>query len=182
MLTMRGQALCRVQAARPCLRSPAAFSSARVTRRTLRVRASADPSTEPGTEKKGEVLENPDSEAARKRAEAERLRAAEKFMVIGSGTAQCKGCGYEYKPENGDPDFPVPKGVLFQDLPDDYVCPICGAAKPKFESRVKVVAGFAENQQYGLGTNSMTGNQKLLLIYGALLAFVLLFLSGYALE
>jgi hypothetical protein len=33
-----------------------------------------------------------------------------------------------------------------------------------------------------LGTNSMTGNQKLLLIYGALLAFVALFLSGYALE
>ncbi len=44
------------------------------------------------------------------------------------------------------------------------------------------MAGFAENQQYGIGTNSMTGNQKLLLIYGALLAFVLLFLSGYALE
>lgn len=72
--------------------------------------------------------------------------------------------------------------MLFQDLPDDYACPICGAAKGKFESRVKVVAGFAENQQYGFGTNSMTGNQKLLLIYGALLAFVALFLSGYALE
>jgi hypothetical protein len=37
--------------------------------------------------------QNPDSEIARKKAEAERLRAAEKFMVIGSGTAQCKGCG-----------------------------------------------------------------------------------------
>jgi hypothetical protein len=37
--------------------------------------------------------QNPDSEVARKKAEAERLRAAEKFMVIGSGTAQCKGCG-----------------------------------------------------------------------------------------
>jgi hypothetical protein len=35
-------------------------------------------------------------------------------MVIGSGTAQCKGCGYEYSPEKGDPDFPVPKGVRFQ--------------------------------------------------------------------
>ena len=37
--------------------------------------------------------QNPDSELAKKRAQAERLRAAEKFMVIGSGTAQCKGCG-----------------------------------------------------------------------------------------
>jgi hypothetical protein len=37
--------------------------------------------------------QNLDSEVARKKAEAARLRAAEKFMVIGSGTAQCKGCG-----------------------------------------------------------------------------------------
>jgi hypothetical protein len=42
------------------------------------------------------------------------LRAAEKFMVIGSGTAACKGCGYEYSPEKGDPDFPVARGTLFQ--------------------------------------------------------------------
>jgi hypothetical protein len=55
-----------------------------------------------------------DTESARKKAEADRLRAAEKFMVIGSGTAVCKGCGYEYTPDKGDPDFPVPKGVLFQ--------------------------------------------------------------------
>ena len=75
------------------------------------------------------------------------------------------------RPERGDPDFPVPRGITFQALPDDYCCPICGAPKERFESRVKVVAGFAENQQYGLGTNSMTGNQKLLLIYGA--AFLL---------
>jgi rubredoxin len=125
---------------------------------------------------------DPESETARKKAEADRLRAAEKFMVIGSGTAQCKGCGYEYSPEKGDPDFPVPKGVRFQELPEDYNCPICGATKDKFESRVKVVAGFAENQQYGLGTNSMTGEQKSLLIYGVLALFFILFLGGYALN
>jgi len=79
-----------------------------------------------------------------------------------------------------NPNSPTPHP--HQDLPDDYVCPICGATKSRFESRVKVVAGFAENQQYGFGTNSMTGNQKLLIIYGTLLLFVLLFLSGYALE
>lgn len=59
-------------------------------------------------------LQDPESETGRKKAEADRLRAAEKFMVIGSGTAQCKGCGYEYTPEKGDPDFPIPKGVRFQ--------------------------------------------------------------------
>lgn len=59
-------------------------------------------------------LQDDDSETARKKQEAERLRAAEKFMVIGAGTATCKGCGYEYKPENGDPDFPIPKGMRFE--------------------------------------------------------------------
>lgn len=46
----------------------------------------------------------------------------------------------------------------------------------------QVVAGFAENQKYGLGTNSMTGDQKLILIYGTLLLFFILFIGGYALE
>lgn len=43
---------------------------------------------------------------------------------------------------------------------------------------VQVVAGFAENQQYGLGTNSMTGEQKSLLIYGTLAVFFIMFLAG----
>eukprot|EP00775_Hariotina_reticulata_P009443 gene9443-9609_t len=143
---------------------------------------SADPSTEPSAAADEVTDEDLESDSARKKAEADRLRAAEKFMVIGSGTAECKGCGYQYTPDKGDPDFPVPRGVRFQDLPEDYTCPICGAPKTKFESRVKVVAGFAENQRYGLGTNSMTGSQKLLLIYGALAFFFALFLAGYALE
>eukprot|EP00882_Tetradesmus_deserticola_P005866 GHRQ01006174.1.p1 GENE.GHRQ01006174.1~~GHRQ01006174.1.p1 ORF type:complete len:149 (+),score=45.11 GHRQ01006174.1:192-638(+) len=71
-------------------------------------------SADPGTEPSASEFEELDSESARKKAEADRLRAAEKFMVIGSGTAVCKGCGYEYAPDKGDPDFPVPKGVLFQ--------------------------------------------------------------------
>ena len=49
-------------------------------------------------------------------------------------------------------------------------------------ARMTVVAGFAENQGYGLGTNSMTGGQKSALIYGALAVFFALFLAGYALE
>ncbi len=79
------------------------------------------------------------------------------------------------------PAFPRPRPRT-QDLPADYYCPICGAPKDRFKSKLKVVAGFAENQKYGLGTNSMTSNQKLLLIYGALALFFLLFLGGYALE
>lgn len=156
-------------------------SSIAKPRKYVVLHASADPRTEPEVQRGGEI-ENPDSEAVLKRVEAEKLRAAEKFMVIGSGEATCTGCGYEYKPERGDPDFPVPKGMKFEDIPGDYFCPICGASKEKFESRIKVVAGFAENQKYGLGTNSMTGDQKLALIYGALIFFFICFLLGYALE
>ncbi|GIM11288.1 hypothetical protein Vretimale_14783, partial [Volvox reticuliferus] len=167
MLSLRSSQLtCRPVAPRPAF----SVTPGHVIARNIRLRSSPETDTEFLTE------------AERKKAEAEKLRAAEKFMVIGSGSATCKGCGYEYKPEKGDPDFPVPPGVSFQALPDDYVCPICGAPKSKFESRMKVVAGFAENQKYGLGGNSMTESQKSLLIYGALAVFFILFLAGYALE
>lgn len=59
---------------------------------------------------------------------------------------------------------------------------MCGAERTLFESKAKEVAGFAANQGYGLGTNSMTGDQKSLLIYGSLLFFFALFLLGYTLE
>lgn len=55
-----------------------------------------------------------ESDSELKAKEQERLRAAEKFMIIGSGTATCGGCGYEYKPDRGDPDFPVPRGTTFK--------------------------------------------------------------------
>ena len=54
---------------------------------------------------------------------------------------------------------------MLQGLPEDWNCPICGAEKDKFQSKAKEIAGFAENQKYGLGTNSLTGGQKSLLIF-----------------
>ena len=57
-----------------------------------------------------------------------------------------------------------------------------GADKTKFKNLGKQVAGFAQNQGYGLGTNSMTGGEKSLLIYGALALFFALFLGGYLRE
>jgi rubredoxin len=44
----------------------------------------------------------------------------------------CSVCGYVYDPAAGDPDGGVKKGVPFADLPDDWACPICGAAKDQF--------------------------------------------------
>ena len=44
----------------------------------------------------------------------------------------CDVCGYVYDPEKGDPDNGVQPGTSFTDLPDDWVCPVCGAAKSAF--------------------------------------------------
>ena len=45
---------------------------------------------------------------------------------------ECLACGYIYDPEKGDPDSGVNPGTAFADLPDDYVCPVCGAGKDQF--------------------------------------------------
>jgi len=58
-----------------------------------------------------------DSESAQKLAEAEWLRQAEKFMVVGTGEATCMGCGYEYQPKNGDPEYPITPGTYFSVRP-----------------------------------------------------------------
>ena len=46
---------------------------------------------------------------------------------------RCRICGYIYDPEKGDPDGGIPPGTAFEDLPDDWYCPLCGASKDAFE-------------------------------------------------
>jgi len=45
----------------------------------------------------------------------------------------CLICGYEYDPVNGDDEYDIAPGIAFEDLPDDWVCPLCGAGKEDFE-------------------------------------------------
>ncbi len=45
----------------------------------------------------------------------------------------CEDCGYIYDPAEGDPEADIPPGTPFEDLPDDWVCPICGAPKKAFQ-------------------------------------------------
>lgn len=47
----------------------------------------------------------------------------------------CTVCGYVYDPEKGDPESNIAAGTTFEDLPDDWVCPICGAGKDAFEKQ-----------------------------------------------
>ena len=45
----------------------------------------------------------------------------------------CSICSYVYDPEKGDPDAGIEPGTQFEELPDDWVCPECGATKEQFE-------------------------------------------------
>jgi rubredoxin len=46
---------------------------------------------------------------------------------------KCTICGYIYDPEIGNPDSGIKPGASFDELPDNWVCPVCGAAKDQFE-------------------------------------------------
>ena len=41
-------------------------------------------------------------------------------------------CGYVYVPELGDPDNGVAPGTPWEDVPEDWVCPVCGLGKDAF--------------------------------------------------
>ena len=45
----------------------------------------------------------------------------------------CMVCGYVYDPEVGDSDAGIEAGTSFDDLPEDWVCPLCGVGKDQFE-------------------------------------------------
>ena len=48
----------------------------------------------------------------------------------------CKACGMVYDPVEGDPDGGIPPGTAFEDVPADWLCPVCGAKKSEFEPYV----------------------------------------------
>lgn len=45
---------------------------------------------------------------------------------------ECTACGYIYDPEVGDAESNIPSGTAFEDLPEDWVCPVCGVSKSMF--------------------------------------------------
>lgn len=45
----------------------------------------------------------------------------------------CSVCGYVYDEEKGEPDAGIAPGTKWEDIPDDFVCPVCGAPKDAFE-------------------------------------------------
>jgi len=65
------------------------------------------------------------SDAPSHRGRAERRKVMAKYV--------CTVCGYVYDPAQGDPDNGIDPGTRFEDLPADWVCPLCGASKDEFE-------------------------------------------------
>lgn len=47
---------------------------------------------------------------------------------------QCEICGWIYDPEIGDPEHGISAGTSFNELPDDWTCPLCGASKTQFHT------------------------------------------------
>lgn len=45
----------------------------------------------------------------------------------------CTSCGFIYDPDDGDPDGGIPPGTPFDEIPDTWFCPVCGARKADFE-------------------------------------------------
>lgn len=58
---------------------------------------------------------------------------AERKEVPKMAKYRCTVCGWVYDPELGDPDGGIAPGTPFEQIPDDWVCPVCGAAKSAFE-------------------------------------------------
>lgn len=48
----------------------------------------------------------------------------------------CPDCGYEYDPKVGDPDGGIPPGTPFEDLPEEWLCPLCAVPKNAFFKKV----------------------------------------------
>ena len=50
---------------------------------------------------------------------------------------ECQPCGYIYDPAAGDPDNNIPPGTAFENLPADWICPVCGVGKDEFKKLEK---------------------------------------------
>lgn len=97
---------------------------------------------------------------------------------------ECETCGYVYEPDKGDDRHQVAAETPFEEIPDSWRCPVCGAPKERFRNigGKGAPSGFKENLGYGFGVNTLTPGQKNLLIFGSLALAVLFFLSLYGLQ
>jgi len=66
--------------------------------------------------------------------DAEKLK--QQVPVASAAKYQCTVCGYIYDPAKGDPEHGIPAGTPFEELPETWVCPVCGSEKTDFIKKV----------------------------------------------
>ena len=64
---------------------------------------------------------------------------------------ECEVCGYVYDPAEGDPDNGIEPGTPFAELPEDWVCPLCGVGKDKFFALTKEENAKEDDAEGDLG-------------------------------
>ena len=62
----------------------------------------------------------------------ERAAPAKLTVRLPAMRYMCESCGFIYDPAEGDPDGGIPPGTQFEDIPDTWFCPVCGARKKDF--------------------------------------------------
>jgi flavin reductase (DIM6/NTAB) family NADH-FMN oxidoreductase RutF/rubredoxin len=65
--------------------------------------------------------------------EVEKAEEPEHEYIFDGESYVCVICGFTYNPEEGDPSMGIPPGTPFEELPEDYKCPICNASKEYFK-------------------------------------------------
>lgn len=138
-----------------------------------------DPADGDAREEKNDVI--PSSSPTTPLSDRTALKAQEVFVSRQTGKFECQACGYVYDKEIGVPQKGILPGATFDSL-EKFRCPQCGANKKYFVAEQETLSGFKENQKYGLGANSLTGDQKGGLIFGGLFLGFLVFMSGYLLQ
>uniref|UniRef100_A0A804M5Z5 Rubredoxin-like domain-containing protein n=1 Tax=Zea mays TaxID=4577 RepID=A0A804M5Z5_MAIZE len=76
-------------------------------------------------------------------------RFEEKFAVLNTGVHECRSYGHRYDQAAGDPSYPVPSGLPFAQLPDDWRCPTCGAAQTSSRARAWRLPGSRRTSSSG---------------------------------
>ncbi|MEB3121742.1 MAG: rubredoxin [Snowella sp.] len=112
-------------------------------------------------------------------------RPQEKTLVEKAAPSyECRACGYVYVPTKGDSKAQIPPGTPFEDLPENWNCPVCSVPRKQFFNigATDAPSGFEENLNYGFGFNRMTPDQKNLLIFGALFLGFISFIGLYGLN
>jgi rubredoxin len=97
-------------------KKPVTATSRKITRTTQPVTTKAAPA-------KKKILVKKKPAAPKKKPATKAVTKRGKWDVV---RYKCRLCGYIYSPLRGEPHHGIPAGTAFEDLPDDYVCPVCG--------------------------------------------------------